>query len=141
VRLSSSVCGVLFFASLACGSTEKTKAAPPSSQVEQPYEEVEVNPATGVAALSGRWTGNADIKGYGVANAIVTLDAKGNGRYSGSLSGLPKSGSLRVSYWDGQWLQAETGGYRERVRASLRADKLHLELPYVGSVVLYRSRR
>jgi hypothetical protein len=133
--------GALLVAGLACGSAEKSKASPPSPEVEQPYDDISIDPTTGVAALSGSWTGNADIKGYGIANAVLFLDAKGDGHYAGSLSGIPQSGSLRVSYWDGQWLQAEAGGYQQRIRGRLRGNQLHLNLPYVGSVVLYRAGR
>ncbi len=127
-------------ATLACCSAEKSKAPPPASQVEHPYDSVAIDPATGVAALAGTWTGHAVIKGYGAASGMVTLDDTGVGRFVGSRAGMPQRGSLRVNYWDGQWLEAEAEGYRERIRASLRGKKLHLELPYVGTVVLHRSR-
>lgn len=133
--------GLCLFLAQACGSTEKTKAAEPSARVEAPYEEAQIDSTTGVASLSGSWTASAYLNGYGTANAVVLLNAKGEGSYSGSLSGIPQSGLLRVVFWDGEWLLAESEGYQKRVRGSLSGDELRLELPSVGSVVFQRASR
>jgi hypothetical protein len=109
-----------------------------SSQVEAPYEVGADNARTGVAALAGAWTGSTEVKGYGFATAILSLDSHGQGVWSGSLSGLPHSGTLRVTFWDGQWLHGEAMGHRQRVRAKLKGGTLLVDLPYVGKVLLYR---
>ena len=133
--------GLCLLLSVGCGSKEKTKTAESASRVEQPYDEEEVDPTTGVEALSGSWTANAYLNGYGTANAIVILSATGDGHYSGSLSGIPQSGSLRVRFWDGEWLLAESEGYQKRIKGSLSGNQLRLELPSVGAVVFYRSSK
>ncbi len=124
-----------------CASNKETRKAPSSSGVEKPYEEGEADSQTGVAALSGTWSGSADVKGHGMATAVVILNQHGEGSWSGSLAGLPHSGLLRVSYWDGQWLEGQAMGYQQRVRGTLEGNKLRLVLPYVGTVTIFRASK
>lgn len=126
---------------LGCASDKKAQQTAPAGQIEQPYQAAEEDLATGLAALRGSWTANAEVKGYGMAKAVLILDSEGEGSYYGSLSGAPHNGTIRVSFWDGEWLQAEVMGYQKRVLGKLTGDQLRLELPYAGSVVFYRAAK
>jgi hypothetical protein len=138
--------GLLLALSSGCGAnkdaTEPSPSQPSPSQqsrVEAPFASAPTNPLTGVAALAGSWSGSADVKGYGMTTAVVTLDSKGEGHYLVSLSGVSRNGSLLLSFWDGRWLHAEALGQQERIRGTLTGNQLRLELPYVGTVVLQRA--
>ena len=107
--------------------------------MEERYANGPINALTGVAALAGKWNGSSDVKGYGRAMAVVTLDRQGYGHYLVSLSGVSRNGPIQLSFWDGRWLHAEALGHEERIRGTLTGDSLRLELPYVGTVLLQRE--
>jgi hypothetical protein len=120
-------------------SNPPKKPASAGPQVEQPYESAPANPKTGVAALEGTWNGIADVKGYGMSTAVVTLSSEGYGHYLVTLPEFTRNGRLHVTFWDGRWLHAKSEGYEERIRGTLTGNQLRLELPFVGTVTLQRE--
>lgn len=132
---------VLALGLTACGGGESPANKPASSgpQVEEAYGVAPTNPKTGVAALEGTWTGVADVKGYGMSTAVVTLSSEGYGNYLVTTPELSKNGRVKVSFWDGRWLHAAAEGHEERIRGTLTGNRLRLELPFVGTVFLQRE--
>jgi len=124
---------------IACGQPTAAPETEPK-QVEAPFAHAASNPTTGLAALTGTWTGSGEIKGYGFATAVFTLDDKGNGIFVVNLSGASETGTFQLHYWDGKQLEGSALGYRRQVAGELKANALRLELPYVGTVILYRGK-
>lgn len=91
-----------------------------------------------VADLAGMWTGSAVVPSYGVVLATVRLNKKGKGSYSAKISGFTKTGSVQVISWNGKSIRARGGGIARSVPAKLSGNKLTLQLPLVGKVIVYR---
>ncbi len=91
-----------------------------------------------VADLAGMWTGSAVVPSYGTVIATVRLDKKGKGSYSAKISGFTKTGSMQVISWNGKSIRASGDGMVRSVPAKLSGNKLTLQLPLVGKVIVYR---
>ena len=91
-----------------------------------------------IADLAGMWTGSAIVPSYGVVLATVRLNKKGKGSYSAKISGFTKTGSVQVVSWNGKSIRARGGGMVRSVPAKLSGNKLTLQLPLVGKVIVYR---
>jgi len=91
-----------------------------------------------VADLAGMWTGSAVVPSYGTVIATVRLNKKGKGSYSAKISGFTKTGSVQVISWNGKSIRARGGGMVQSVPATLSGNKLTLQLPLVGKVIVYR---
>ncbi|MBL4637682.1 MAG: hypothetical protein JKY56_27755 [Kofleriaceae bacterium] len=91
-----------------------------------------------ISDLAGMWTGSAIVPSYGVVLATVRLNKKGKGSYSAKISGFTKTGSVQVVSWNGKSIRARGGGMVRSVPAKLSGNKLTLQLPLVGKVIVYR---
>lgn len=125
---------------IGCGTPKRKPQAQETQQVEQPYSHGPMRTDTGVAALAGSWNGTTEVKGYGMATGIVSLDAKGAGHYLVTLAGVSHTGMVHLRFWDGSWLVGQALGQEKRVRGTLHKHTLRLELPFVGTVSLQREQ-
>ena len=114
------------------GSSDSNKTAAETAQAQ-------ARPTTGLAALSGTWNGVTEVPVYGTIMGVFNISSDGRGTYLVTISGVQRSGSLRLISWDDEWLRGSAEGREERVRALLFGQRLRLELPQVGTVNLYRE--
>lgn len=96
------------------------------------------NEVPGAEALAGTWSGAVLVDGEPVA-VVVVLDAKGAGIVTGVWRGLSGGTSFSLDGWDGENLAVRHQSGLWRGTARRAGDRLQLEAPQIGAVVLTRE--
>tara|TARA_R110002096_G_scaffold16898_2_gene57672 strand:- start:99 stop:518 length:420 start_codon:yes stop_codon:yes gene_type:complete len=101
---------------------------------------IAVKAVAAYAPLVGSWTGSVQLKSVGFATGMVSIDASGNGTFFASAAGASRSGTIEIlSLANGQ-VRARALGQERSVAIVVGTDKLTLDVPGVGEVVLTRSQ-
>ena len=120
---------------LSCGGQEISGNQKVSDSARRP---ISANHA-GADQLAGEWNLSLWLPSHGTVVANLHLDENGHGEYLVTATGLRRSGALRVTAWDGEWLEGKAAGVRKRMRATMKGNILYIELPVFGQVLLIRK--
>lgn len=122
---------LVLLAVLSCGGQEITESQKGSVSAQRRVSAAE--------QLAGDWKLSLWLPSHGIVMATVHLQETGHGQYLVTATGLRRSGALRVTAWDGEWLEGTAAGFRRRMRATIEGNILYIELPAVGTVKLIRT--